>query len=143
MRIAPHLCFDGQCEAAFTFYQEVFGGELATLKRYGDTPMGQSVPDDWQTRIAHATLVWPGYELLGADVLPEQFQAPQGFIIAVGVEEPAKARDLFDALAFGATIITPFESTFWTAGYGMLVDQFGIPWEINCEEPVEPIPESK
>ncbi len=25
------------------------------------------------------------------------------------------------------------ENTFWAALFGMLVDQFGIPWMINCE----------
>ena len=29
----------------------------------------------------------------------------------------------------------PLEQTFWAAKFGMLVDRFGIPWMINCEEP--------
>jgi PhnB protein len=27
----------------------------------------------------------------------------------------------------------PLQETFWAARFGMLVDQFGTPWMINCE----------
>jgi PhnB protein len=26
----------------------------------------------------------------------------------------------------------PIQQTFWATRFGMLVDQFGIPWMINC-----------
>jgi PhnB protein len=26
----------------------------------------------------------------------------------------------------------PFGKTFWAKGFGMCVDQFGIPWMVNC-----------
>ena len=29
----------------------------------------------------------------------------------------------------------PIQETFWAARFGMLVDQFGIPWMINCPRP--------
>jgi uncharacterized glyoxalase superfamily protein PhnB len=28
----------------------------------------------------------------------------------------------------------PIQKTFWAVRFGMLVDQFGIPWMINCEQ---------
>jgi PhnB protein len=27
----------------------------------------------------------------------------------------------------------PFEKTFWSPGFGMVVDRFGTPWMVNCE----------
>jgi PhnB protein len=32
----------------------------------------------------------------------------------------------------------PLAQTFWAARFGMVVDRFGIPWLINCEEPAQP-----
>ena len=29
----------------------------------------------------------------------------------------------------------PYGPTFWAAGFGMLVDQFGVPWMVNVEVP--------
>jgi PhnB protein len=26
------------------------------------------------------------------------------------------------------------QKTFWSARFGVLTDQFGIPWEINCKQ---------
>jgi PhnB protein len=31
----------------------------------------------------------------------------------------------------------PVQQTFWSARFGMLVDQFGIPWMLNCEQAAE------
>jgi PhnB protein len=28
----------------------------------------------------------------------------------------------------------PMEETFWAIRFGMLVDQFGTPWMVNCEK---------
>jgi PhnB protein len=28
----------------------------------------------------------------------------------------------------------PLQETFWAVRFGMLVDQFDIPWMINCEK---------
>ena len=40
---------------------------------------------------------------------------------------------IFDALATGGRVVLPLEQTFWAARFGVLVDQFGIPWQIDCE----------
>jgi PhnB protein len=28
----------------------------------------------------------------------------------------------------------PFQKTFWSPGFGMAVDRFGIPWIVNTEQ---------
>lgn len=39
MQVNPYLSFKGDCEAAFKFYEECFGGELGTIYRYAGTPL--------------------------------------------------------------------------------------------------------
>jgi PhnB protein len=29
----------------------------------------------------------------------------------------------------------PIQQTFWAIRFGMLVDRFGTPWMVNCEQP--------
>jgi len=41
---------------------------------------------------------------------------------------------IFSTLADGGVVRFPIQQTFWAARFGMLVDQFGIPWMINCEK---------
>ena len=44
----------------------------------------------------------------------------------------AEGERIFSALAEGGAVRVQFQKTFWSPGYGMLVDRFGVPWEINC-----------
>ena len=133
MRISPHLCFDGQCRAAFLSYHQLFGGTL-TMLTYGESPMAPHVDPQWHERIVHATLRFDDVELAGADVLPDDYRKPQGVFVLLTVEDIAKAERIFSALAAGGEIQLPFQQTFWSAGFGVLVDQFGVPWEINSAQ---------
>ena len=53
---------------------------------------------------------------------------------ASSMKNPAEAERIFNELAVGGTVQMPLEKTFWAAKFGMLVDRFGIPWMINCEQ---------
>ena len=46
----------------------------------------------------------------------------------------AECERIFNSLAEGGTVTMPFGKTFWSAGFGMCVDRFGIPWMVNCEQ---------
>ena len=130
MAVTAHLSFSGQCREALSFYAQLFDGDLKMLT-YGDTPMAKDVPADWGGKIVHATLSFDGGELAGSDVQPEHYRPPQGFSVLVDVEGVEKARRIFAALAEGGSIALPIQATFWSPAFGVVVDRFGIPWEIN------------
>jgi PhnB protein len=54
------------------------------------------------------------------------------------MKSTTKAERIFQLLAKDGTVLMPLEKTFWAARFGMLVDRFGIPWLINCEESDQP-----
>ena len=41
---------------------------------------------------------------------------------------------MFNALAAGGTVKIPLQKTFWSSAYGLVVDRFGIPWEVSCAD---------
>jgi PhnB protein len=131
MRISPHLIFDGQCRSAFLMYQRILGGTIATMLTYGESPLATQVDARWHGRIVHATLELGDLELTGADVLPQDYRRPQGFFVTVTLGPPARAAEIFDSLATGGEVHLGFQRTFWSPGFGVLTDQYGIPWEIN------------
>lgn len=133
MSLSCHLQFDGQCEAAIRCYQGILGGEITTLLRFGESPLGAQVPPDWQARILHAHLQIGALSLLGSDAFPGTYQRPQGFAVTLGMAALTQAASVFEALADGGQIQMPFQACFWTPGFGVLVDRFGIPWEVNCD----------
>ena len=131
MRLNPHLQFEGRCEAAFKFYETCLGGKITFMIRYAETPSGDKVPPEWRDKVIHATIAVGDYMLQGADVPPGQYQKPQGFSVNLNLLDLAKAERVFNALAENGTVKMKFQETFWTRGFGMLIDRFGIPWVIN------------
>ena len=72
--------------------------------------------------------------MLGSDAPPGRYEEPKGFSVSVQIKDPAEAERIFQALAENGKVQMPIQQTFWAARFGMLMDQFGIPWMINCEQ---------
>jgi PhnB protein len=140
MRMNPYLSFKGDCEAAFTFYEQHLDAQPGPIFRYGGSPMSGDVPPDWSNKIMHGTVTVGGQVLMGGDVAPERYEAPKGFSLSLQIDRISEAERVFHALGEGGTVVMPLEQTFWAARFGMIVDRFGIPWLINCEtsEPSDP-----
>jgi PhnB protein len=136
MKLAAQLSlrFNGECEAAFKFYERCFDGKIAIMLTWGDSPMAAQAPPGWGEKILHGRISISDTDLIGGDVLPSQYEQPKGFSVLLNVDDPVAAERIFNALADNGTVQWPFQKTFWAARYGGLIDRFGIPWEINCEE---------
>jgi len=48
MKLNPHLTFNGQCEAAFRFYEKCLGGEIGLMMTYGESPVAGQMTPDWR-----------------------------------------------------------------------------------------------
>jgi PhnB protein len=133
MRMHPYLSFKGDCEAAFSFYEQHLGAQPGAIFRYGGSPMASDVPADWSDKVMHGSLTVGGQLLMGGDVAPERYEAPKGFSLTLQIEQTAEAERVFDALAKAGQVVMPLEQTFWAVRFGMVIDRFGVPWLINCE----------
>jgi PhnB protein len=134
MQVSFHLVFSGQCEAAFQFYERTLGGTIVNILTYGNSPMADQVPPEWRGKVVHANFAVGAMVLAGADVLPERYVKPRGFYVLLSVDNTADAERIFSALAEHGEVQMAMQKTFWSARFGVLTDQFGIPWEINCEQ---------
>ncbi len=137
MQLTPYLNFNGQCAAAFKFYEECLGGKIVMMQTHGDSPMKDHVPPDWQDKVMHACLALGDMRLLGCDAPPAHYAAPQGIYVSIGVPTRSEAQRIFTALSEQGKVNMPFQQTFWSVGFGMLVDRFGTPWMVNCEQSPE------
>jgi PhnB protein len=135
MQLNPYLTFDGRCEDAFKFYAKVLGGEIVAMIRHEGTPAETHVPAEWRKKIMHARLIVDGEVLMGSDAPPDRSDgAMKGFSVTLSINRPAEADRVFAALADNGTVRMPIQETFWAQRFGMLTDQFGTPWMINCEK---------
>lgn len=134
MEASIHLVFGGQCNAAFQFYERALGGKIVNIHTYGNSPMAEQVPPEWRDKVVHGSFAVGGMVLAGADMLPKQYVKPQGFYVLLSVEDTVDAERIFSALAENGEIHMAIQQTFWSSRFGVLTDQFGIPWEISCEK---------
>jgi len=132
MNMSPYLTFNGQCEAAFKFYERCLGGKIEAMLTHAGTPAEEHVPPEWRNSILHARLVVGDNVLMGSD--SPRYEPPQGFSVSLQVNDPAEAERIFHALAENGTVRMPIQKTFFSARFGMLVDQFGVPWMVNCAQ---------
>ncbi len=132
MQASAYLFFDGQCEAAFRFYAKCLGGKIEAMLTHEGTPAACEVPTEWQKKILHACLRLDGGMLMASDCPPGRYEKPQGFYVSLQIKDPAEAERVFHALADNGQVRMPIQETFWAARFGMLIDQFGTPWMINC-----------
>jgi len=135
MQLNPYLLFNGQCEAAFKFYERCLGGKIEMLLTHGESPMADKVPSDWRGKVMHARMTIGDRALMGSDAPPGRYESPKGFSVSLSVDEPAEAERIFRALEDSGTVQMPIQETFWALRFGMLIDRFGIPWMVNCERP--------
>jgi PhnB protein len=133
MQMNPYLSFNGHCEAAFKFYERCLGGQLGPIFRYAGTPLADQVPADWQDKVMHGSLTLGEMVLMGGDVAPDRYEEPRGISLSLHLKSATEGERIFQELGKDGRVVVPLEKTFWAAGFGMLVDRFGIPWMINCE----------
>ncbi|MFN2513078.1 MAG: VOC family protein [Pyrinomonadaceae bacterium] len=133
MQLNPYLFFNGDCEAAFKFYERCLGGRIEAMTTHAGTPAEEQVPAEWRNKILHARLVMGDQVLLASDAPPGRYEKPKGFFVHVAVKDTAEAERIFQALAEDGTIQMPIQQTFWAPSFGMLVDRFGIPWMVHCK----------
>src|SRR5579872_9695 len=133
MQMNPYLTFNGQCEAAFKFYEKCLGGKIEAMLPHKGTPAEAHTPPEWHDKIMHARLNVNGEVLMGSDAPPDHYKEPKGFSVSLQLKDPAESERIFNALAEGGKVGMPLQQTFWATRFGMLVDRFGIPWMINCD----------
>ena len=137
MNVSAYLHFDGRCREAFGFYERCLGAKPGPMFPYAGSPMADTVPSDWQGKVMHASVTLGSQVLMGADLVPGQYESPKGFTLSINLQDAADADRIFADLANGGRVVLPLEKTFWAERFGMVVDRFGIPWLINCEPSAE------
>ncbi len=134
MRVNAYLNFDGRCEEAIGFYMKALGARVLFKMTWGDGPMAAQLPAEAHKLIMHATLGIGDDRIMCADSPPGRYEKPAGLNVSLQVNDPGEGERIFRALSENGTVTMPYERTYWASGFGMCVDQYGIPWIVNCEQ---------
>ena len=132
MQLNPYLYYDSNCEAAFKFYEKTLGARIEVLMRNEEGPAEMQTAPERKKNIMHGRISIDGQVLMASDSPPDRFHKPQGFSVSLTIHDLADAERKFNALSEGGSLNMPFSETFFAKGFGMCVDQFGIPWMVSC-----------
>src|SRR5690606_13109282 len=97
-----------------------------------DIPMDREKHSDW---LMHCWLEVGDQALMGADMdidwAPNIDKPRNGFDVTLHTDDLEEGRRWFEELSQGGKIAMPFNETFWSPGFGALIDRFGVPWMVN------------
>src|SRR5215472_17146468 len=99
MQLNPYLNFNGQCDEAFKFYEQVLGGKILFKMTWGEMPGKEEFPPETYNLIMHATLAIGEQRLMGADSPPGRYQQPKGINVSLHFKDTAEGERTFKALA--------------------------------------------
>lgn len=53
MKLSSYLMFNGNCEAAFKFYEQCLGGKIVEMLTHKEAPSAEQVSPEWYDKIMH------------------------------------------------------------------------------------------
>jgi len=133
MQLNPYLNFNGNCAAAFKFYEKALGGKIQMMMTFAESPMAEQVPVAQRNKVIHVRMTFGDQVLMGSDAPPDRYEPMKGFSVSLQVETAVEAEKIFKTLSEKGSVSMPIQKTFWAERFGALVDEFGTPWMINCE----------
>lgn len=136
MIVEPYLYFYGRCEQALAFYESKLGAKVQAKLRYKDAPGDQALQGEQGELIMHALFRIGETAVMASDGNPRQLSGSHsGFSLTLSVESVDEGKRLFEALGQGGQVTLPWQPTFFANGFGMLTDQFGVPWIVIAGKP--------
>lgn len=139
MQLNTYLAFDGEAEAAMSFYQTILGGEFVDVLRYKDMPtdLASDIEIDEQQadRIMHMSLAINESNMLLANDSYPSMGAPlvkgTQYAICIQPDSEDEARRIYEQLSEGGEIEMALEVQFWGGLFASFKDKFGIAWLID------------
>lgn len=135
--IMPYISFNGNCEEAFLWYAEVFGGRIQHLSRYGDVPeeVGMPIADGQRDKVMHAQLLLTEMGgISGTDVMSP---IPKDGAVAIHAHlaDEDAARRIFAVLSEGGAILGELATNPPPDDHGVsggIRDKYGLTWIISA-----------
>lgn len=136
MRLTPYLMMDGNAKEAIDFYVQALGAEVLFNQTFGEMPANPEfpLPEEAKDRVSHAMLKVGESDIMFSDLFPGQpSQSGNQVTICISSSDKEKSNQIFDALQQGGQVVMPMQETFFSPGYGIVVDKFGITFQIFTE----------
>ncbi|MBF0713579.1 VOC family protein [Gemella sp. GH3] len=120
---------------AVEFYKDAFGAKVITCTTFGEAM--ENVPDNMKNYLLNASLDINGIRIQISDNGNEHpYIVGTNMTACVQVDNVEDAKNIFSKLSLDAQAINmEITETPWSPAYGIVVDKFGMTWQINTDIP--------
>ena len=125
MRLDMYVNYRGNCEQAFSFYEQHLGGRITGLVRHREQP-NPGIPADWQEKVLHARIEIGNTVLMGADV--PHAEPMRSAYLTLSLDREEDAERVYALLGDAGEIFMKLEKTGFANRFAMLRDRFGTSW---------------
>ena len=84
-----------------------------------------------EDKIMHATVRLGDAQVMASDGQCDSTAKMSGFSLSATTSDMDEAKRIFAELCEGGTVTMALAKTFWSPGFGMLVDRFGLAWMVH------------
>lgn len=130
-----YLVTDGNGLEAVDFYKDVFEAEVMACTTFGQAIPG--TPEEDKDKVLNASLNIGGIRLqLSDNGSGHAYAQGTNMTACIQVETAEEATAIFGKLEQDAQRIDlPLGETPWSPAYGIVVDKFGMTWQVNTDIP--------
>lgn len=139
MSVIAYLNFRNKSEEALYFYEKALDGKEIRIMKLSELPEDPSypLPEAEKNLVANASMKFAGGMLMLSDV-PESMGMPlnkgNNVSLSVVIKDSEEAKKYFNNLSADGNVVMPLMETPWSPLYGMVIDKFGIGWQINVTD---------
>jgi PhnB protein len=136
MQVQPYISFNGHCEEALEFYKKAVGAEVLCIMRFKENPDPQYNPAGMEEKIMHSSFRIGDSQLMASDgMCVDNSPKFEGISLSLSAKTVDQAKKYFNALADGGQEQMPLTETFFSPGFGLVADRFGVTWMVVVEQP--------
>jgi PhnB protein len=135
--INTHINFNGNAEAAFTFYKSIFGGDFTMITYFKDLVSAEFPVAEVDANKIMRIALPIGNNILIANDIPESMgrtnENENRSKISISASSRQEADRLFSELSEGGNIEESMGQSPWGSYYGVFRDKYGIEWTVEFD----------
>ena len=126
--VSPYIAFKGNCREAIELYKSALDAEVLFTQTVGESLMSDMGPAE---NIMHCTIkVGDSTIMMCDDPRPDAAAGGGNISLAIGLNDPERAKQVFENLAKDGSVVIPLEKTYWAEAFGMVTDKCGVLWMV-------------
>ncbi|KHF40149.1 VOC family protein [Halalkalibacter okhensis] len=135
-RLLPYVILDGNAKEAVAFYEKALQANVIGIQTFGEMPENPNfpLPDEAKDRVSHAMIKVGDTDMMFSDTFPGTPHVVGNHVtICIMADTKEQATEYYQALQEGGKVTMPLQETFWSPAYGIVIDKYGVTFQISTE----------